>query len=77
VSDLVWVKSSFSNASCVEVAADNGRVAVRDSKDPDGGTLLYTGAEWRAFLAGVRNGEFDHLPDGGGLTCGYAPFPAW
>jgi hypothetical protein len=34
---------------------------VRDSKDPAAGFLLYEAAEWRAFLAGVRNGEFDHL----------------
>ncbi len=57
-----WQKSSFSNNSCVEVAAHrDGRVAVRDSKDPSQGFLLYNAAEWRAFLAGVRNGEFDHF----------------
>ena len=60
--ELNWSKSSFSNTSCVETAAyGDGRVAVRDSKDPAAGFLLYEPAEWRAFLAGVRNGEFDHL----------------
>jgi hypothetical protein len=60
--ELDWRKSSFSNASCVETAAyGDGRVAVRDSKDPAAGFLLYEAAEWRAFLSGVRNGEFDHL----------------
>jgi hypothetical protein len=34
-------------------------VAVRDSKDPTGPMLLFTPLEWRAFLAGVRDGEFD------------------
>ena len=34
-------------------------VAVRDSKDPNGPVLHYTDAEWRAFLHGARNGEFD------------------
>ena len=62
---LQWRKSSFSNQTCVEAAPyGDGRVAVRDSKDPAGGFLLYEAAEWRAFLAGVHNGEFEYLaPD--------------
>jgi Domain of unknown function (DUF397) len=56
----VWKKSSHSNASgCVEVAFVDGAIAVRDSKDPSGPTLIYTPAEWDAFLGGVRDGEFD------------------
>jgi hypothetical protein len=59
---LDWRKSSFSNASCVEVAPyGDGGVAVRDSKNPLGAVLIYEDHEWRAFIAGVRNGEFDHL----------------
>jgi hypothetical protein len=60
---LKWRKSSFSEyTSCVEAAPyGDGRVALRDSKDPAAGFLLYEAAEWRAFLAGVRNGEFDYL----------------
>ena len=38
---------------------DGGGRAVRDSKDPAGGFLLFTAAEWVAFTAGVRAGEFD------------------
>jgi hypothetical protein len=58
-----WVKSSFSysNGDCVEVRAcpgDSGCVEVRDSKDPDGPTLHFTGSEWGAFIEGARNGEF-------------------
>jgi len=34
-------------------------VLVRDSKNPDGPVLEFTAAEWDAFLAGLRNGEFD------------------
>ncbi|MFF8953904.1 DUF397 domain-containing protein [Streptomyces sp. NPDC014940] len=60
--DLTFVKSSFSggNGACVEVAvtADGGR-AIRDTKDRDGGTQFYTPAEWSAFVAGVKAGEFD------------------
>jgi Domain of unknown function (DUF397) len=57
--NLTWRKSSFSANSCVEVARLPSGVAVRDSKDPDGPLLYYTGAEWKAFVLGARNGEFD------------------
>jgi hypothetical protein len=62
-SSLAWRKSSHSagnGGECVEVATlpDGGR-AVRDSKDPDGPVLRFTAAEWQAFLAGARAGEFD------------------
>jgi hypothetical protein len=60
---LAWQKSRHSGgAGCVEVAPlPGGGVAVRDSKDPDGPVLRYTAHEWGAFLAGVRDGEFDHV----------------
>jgi hypothetical protein len=45
----------------VEVAAVADRIAVRDSKDPQGPRLLYTPDEWDAFLDGVKRGEFDDL----------------
>jgi len=57
-----WFTSSFcpNGGSCVEVALrPDGGVAVRDSKDRGGPTLGFTAAEWTAFLAGVRAGEFD------------------
>jgi hypothetical protein len=60
----VWRKSSHSGyaGNCVEVAAlRNGGVAVRNSRDPHGPALVYTRAEIAAFLAGVRDGEFDDL----------------
>ncbi|WP_332873399.1 MULTISPECIES: DUF397 domain-containing protein [Nocardia] len=56
-----FAKSTFSDGGggCVEVASGDGRIAVRDSKDPSGPMLWFTTSEWRAFLAGVRAGEFD------------------
>lgn len=36
-----------------------GAVTVRHSKDPTGPRLAFTAAEWAAFTAGVRAGEFD------------------
>lgn len=61
--DPRWHKSSYSGnggGNCVEVASlAGGMVAVRDSKDPDGARLVFTPAEWAAFTAGVRDGQFD------------------
>lgn len=60
----LWVKSSLSyaNGNCVEVASlPGGAVGVRNSRDSAGPVLKFTSAEWRAFLRGVRNGEFDGL----------------
>ncbi|MGD9530400.1 DUF397 domain-containing protein [Pseudonocardia sp.] len=61
--DIRWFKSSFSSGNangCVEVAfLPDGRVAVRDTKNRELAPHHYTPAEWDAFLAGVRAGEFD------------------
>jgi hypothetical protein len=59
-----WIKSSrsFSNSNCVQAARlPGGQIGVRDSKDPDGPVLRFTPAEWDAFLAGARHGEFDSI----------------
>ncbi|THJ75724.1 DUF397 domain-containing protein [Candidatus Frankia alpina] len=61
-SELVWRKSSYSNGAggmCVEVAPLSEGIAVRDSKNPRGPMLAFSAAEWDAFLAGARDGEFD------------------
>lgn len=43
----------------VEIAyLPDGAVAMRSSIDPDT-VLRYTEAEWRAFVLGARDGEFD------------------
>jgi hypothetical protein len=55
-----WRKSSFSGSNdCVEVAIYGHEIGVRDSKRPSDISLMFNVNEWRAFLAGVRNGEFD------------------
>jgi hypothetical protein len=62
LSNARWFKSSRStaNAECVEVAfLDDGRVGVRDSKNPSGPALVFTPGEWSAFTGGVKDNEFD------------------
>lgn len=59
-----WVKSSLSyaNGNCVEVAdLPEGEIGVRNSRHAEGPVLRFTPDEWRAFLGGVRNGEFDRF----------------
>lgn len=62
VSTAQWRKSARSGPNCdncVEVAFVGGAIAVRDSKDPDGHVLIFTPAEWDAFVGGAKDGEFD------------------
>ncbi|WP_298179463.1 DUF397 domain-containing protein [Saccharomonospora sp.] len=56
-----WFKSSFSanTDNCVEFRRTPDGVEVRNSKRPDAGTVAYTDSEWKAFIAGAKNGEFD------------------
>jgi hypothetical protein len=32
---------------------------MRDGRSPDGPSLIFTPAEWNAFVLGARDGEFD------------------
>ncbi|MCP9986944.1 DUF397 domain-containing protein [Streptomyces sudanensis] len=58
-----WQKSSFSGGGgedCVEVAQHDGDIVIRESDDP--ATVVTTSREkLRAFILGVKAGEFDHL----------------
>ena len=60
-----WRKSTFSGGQggdCVEIAAlPGGNAAVRDSKHPGHPALIFTRAEIRAWILGVKAGEFDDL----------------
>jgi Domain of unknown function (DUF397) len=58
----VWQKSSRTGPTMdnsVEVAFVGDAIAVRDSNDPDGPVLIFTPAEWDAFVDGAKDGEFD------------------
>ncbi len=64
----VWRRSSADQGNTepqVEVAMlADGHVAMRATgAENDGSVLVFTPAEWDAFVLGAKDGEFD-LPDG-------------
>jgi hypothetical protein len=63
VEDRHFKTSSYTNPGgiitrCVQVAVRPEGVALRDSKNPEGGTLFFTKDEFAAFALGVKNDEF-------------------
>lgn len=59
-----WHKpwSGGNGGSCVEaMLLRDGRVALRQSTDPDGPALIYTPTEIESFIAGVKSGDADFL----------------
>jgi hypothetical protein len=58
-----WFKSSYSGSdqsTCVEVADARpvlGRVAVRDSKDPEGPALTFPRLVFDLFIKNVQSGD--------------------
>ncbi|MEV8636352.1 DUF397 domain-containing protein [Streptosporangium sp. NPDC051023] len=62
----ISTKSDNGGGSCVEAGSfgdGSGRVAVRHSHRPDGEVIVYSRAEWEAFVGGVKDGEFDFPVD--------------
>ena len=43
----------------MEVANLDTAVAVRDSKAPDNGMLVFGRSEWSTFVDATKSGEFD------------------
>lgn len=75
INESEWFKSSYSaaNGNCCEAARlPDGGMAIRDSKDPAAPALYFNAAETKAFLDGVKDGEFDQ-PQGGGRSSGLRP----
>jgi hypothetical protein len=57
--DAYYISSYSSGGSCVAVRKlPSGEVLVKHSTRPEP-RLRFSPTEWAAFLAGVKNGEFD------------------
>jgi|HubBroStandDraft_6_1064221.scaffolds.fasta_scaffold736652_2 hypothetical protein len=57
LSRAAWRKSTYSNngGNCIEVTrAITDMVAVRDSADPEGSTLVFTPHQWTAFTSTLK-----------------------
>jgi hypothetical protein len=68
LTSAVWRKSAHGegDGGSIEIAFVPGSkegsdhvIAMRDGSNPDGPALIFTPDEWRAFTAGVNDGEFD------------------
>lgn len=62
LSNAQWITTTHGGPdldNSVEVAFVGEAIAVRDSKNPDGPALIFTVAEWDAFVGGAKDGEFD------------------
>lgn len=65
---VTWRKSRYSNpcGSCVEVARlADGRIALRNSRHPDGPALIHPRAAMAVFIHGATVGEFAGVTGGG------------
>ena len=62
-----YLKSTFSNgnAGCLSFAQADGLIGFQDDKLPPAErkarTLIFDQNEMAAFIAGAKNGDFDHL----------------
>ncbi|MFI6849247.1 DUF397 domain-containing protein [Kitasatospora sp. NBC_00085] len=53
-----WLCSS-QGVGDVQIAFVDGYIGMRDGRQDDGPVLVFTPGEWRAFVLGARDGEFD------------------
>ena len=58
---LNWRKArrSISNGACVEVAASEAVVLVRDSVNPAGIRIAYAPEAWQGFVDSAKTGKWD------------------
>lgn len=58
LSNADW-RSSSQGRGDVQIAFVEGFIAMRNSGSPESPSLIFTPAEWGAFVSGAREGEFD------------------
>lgn len=62
LSAVLWRKSTRSaggSSNCIEVTHLPGLIAIRDSKNPEGGTLIVSRAVFHHLLDGVKHDAFN------------------
>ncbi|MFF2023937.1 DUF397 domain-containing protein [Streptomyces sp. NPDC058171] len=58
LSNADW-RSSSRGRGDVQIAFVEGFIAMRNSRSPESPSLIFTPAEWGAFVLNAREGEFD------------------
>lgn len=58
LSNAEWQSSSGGRGD-VQIAFVEGFIAMRNGDRPESPSLIFTPAEWGAFVSGAREGEFD------------------
>lgn len=60
--DLEWyVSRTCESGACIKVARQGEIVLIGNTGSPEGPFNEFTTEEWRHFLAGAKNGDFDVL----------------
>lgn len=61
LSNAEWLRAEESEGEdeAIEIAFVGEYIAMRNSAEPDGTVLVFTEAEWDAFVLGAKDGEFD------------------
>jgi hypothetical protein len=55
------ITSQCESGGCVGVARDQEFVVIGNSSSPEAPVSRFTRQEWRAFIAGVKLGDFDDI----------------
>ena len=59
---FTWRKAGFcASGQCVEVAEQNGMIALRDSKRPHGHMVKFTRDEWNSFINAIKAGKMGNI----------------
>lgn len=52
-------RAQWQSSGRIQVAFVDDLIGMRDGEEPDGPVLVFDQAEWDAFVAGAKDGEFD------------------
>lgn len=60
--DLNWyIPQACEGGACIGVARSGDSVLIGNAGQPEGPVGVFTTDEWRAFLVGVKSGDFDAI----------------